>query len=206
MLRIIAGQAKGMPLEVPSGGGTRPMDSRARGALFNILQTEVPGAAVLDLYAGSGSLGLEALSRGATGCVFVDRDRGSVRALDANLARTKLDGGEVLAYPAGAALKFLRGDAHRFDLIFFDPPFREERAEPERARVIAELASAAELLAPGGCLIWRLEQRNFHPEELPPALEVADRREYGRSLLVFLRPRESPAPAEREPQSAEGQP
>jgi 16S rRNA (guanine966-N2)-methyltransferase len=206
MLRIIAGRAKGVPLEVPSGGGTRPMDGRARGALFNILATEIPDAAVLDLYAGSGSLGLEALSRGAAGCVFVDRDRGSARALEINLASTRLEGGEVLSLPVGLALKTLAGRGRRFGIVFFDPPFREEREAASRNGVLAELAALAGLLEPGGCVVWRLERRNFHPEEVPASLQVADRREYGRSLLVFLRPLPAAVPEVPGPERAEGQP
>jgi 16S rRNA (guanine966-N2)-methyltransferase len=201
MLRIIAGRARGIKLEVPSGGATRPMDGRARGALFNILGAELSGARVLDLYAGSGSLGLEALSRGAAECVFVDRDRNSVRALQGNLEACGLEG-EVLALPVGAALKMLAARGCRFSLAFFDPPFRDERQPDSRAGVLQELAAVAELLLPGVRLVWRLERRNFHPEELPASLDVADRREYGRSLLVFLQPRAAVVPApqpERQP-------
>lgn len=194
MLRVIAGRARGLKLDVPSGGGTRPMDSRCRGALFNILAAKIPDARALDLYAGSGSLGLEALSRGAAECVFVDRDRDSIRALRGNLAKTLLPG-EVLALPVNVALKALKGRERDFDLVFFDPPFRQERDPAERSGVLAELAAVAELLAPGGRLVWRLERRNFYPQELPASLEVADRREYGRSLLVFLRLRSEPTEA-----------
>jgi len=206
MLRIIAGQAKGMSLEVPSGGGTRPMDGRARGALFNILAAEIPDASVLDLYAGSGSLGLEALSRGAASCVFVDRDRGAARALDANLAGTRLEGGEVLSLPVGLALKTLAARARRFGIAFFDPPFHEEREAASRSGVLAELSALAALVEPGGCVVWRLERRNFHPEEVPASLRVTDRREYGRSLLVFLRPLPAAVPGDSKPERAEGQP
>ncbi len=206
MLRIIAGKAKGLNLQVPTGGGTRPMDSRGRGALFNILQTAVPDARVLDLYAGSGSLGLEALSRGAAGCVFVDRDRRAARTLGSNLDAARLDGGEVLSLPVGTALKTLASRGRRFDLIFFDPPFRDEREAASRRTVLDELAAAGRLLAPEGLLIWRLERRNFHPEELPAELEVTDRREYGRSLLIILRPGPGPAPAEAAPQASPEEP
>ncbi|HOX07975.1 MAG TPA: 16S rRNA (guanine(966)-N(2))-methyltransferase RsmD [Planctomycetota bacterium] len=208
MLRIIAGQARGRQLQVPTGGGARPMDSRARGALFNILQTEIPEALVLDVYAGSGSLGLEALSRGARGCVFVDRDRASARALEANLEATGLSGGEVLALPAAAALKTLAARGRRFHVAFFDPPFRDERDDAARSRVLSELTALEGLLEPGGCIVWRLERRNFHPEELPASLEAADRREYGRSLLVFLRRRtgagSAPPEAAEPPAAPEG--
>jgi 16S rRNA (guanine966-N2)-methyltransferase len=182
------------------------MDSRTRGALFNILAAEIPDARVLDLYAGSGSLGLEALSRGAAECVFVDRDRDSVSALQGNLAGSGLPGGEVLALPVGLALKTLAARDRCFSLVFFDPPFSQERQPGSRAGVIEELAAAAALLRPGGSLVWRLERRNFYPQELPASLEVADRREYGRSLLVFLQPRSPVTPAAAPPERPEARP
>jgi 16S rRNA (guanine966-N2)-methyltransferase len=194
MLRIIAGRARGTRLEV-AGAATRPMDGRARGALFNILQTELADARVLDLYAGSGALGLEALSRGAAECVFVERDLASAAALGRNLEAAGLAGGELSTLPAAAALCLLQARARSFSLVFFDPPFRQERSAGARAATVAELAAAAELLTPGGCLVWRLERRNFYPEDLPATLALADRREYGRSLLVFLRRRPAAAPA-----------
>ena len=187
MLRIIAGRAKGLALKVLPGGATRPMDGRARGALFNILLPELADARVLDLYAGSGALGLEALSRGASQCVFVEQSRQAARVLEENLARSDLPGGEVLGLPAGLALKTLAARGRNFSLAFFDPPFQDSRADASRAVLLAELAAVAALLSAAGSLVWRLERRNFHAEELPAGLVVADRREYGRSLLVFLR-------------------
>jgi 16S rRNA (guanine(966)-N(2))-methyltransferase RsmD len=191
-MRIIAGQAKGLTLKSPSGHATRPMDGRARGALFNILMPRLADARVLDLYSGSGSLGLEALSRGAEACVFVEKSRATCRLIEDNLARSRLEGGEVLDMPASLAIKTLEARAESFSLVFFDPPFPMSRGPETRANLMRELAAAAGLLAPGGVAVWRLERQNYHPQELPAGLEAVDRREYGRSLLVFL---ESGAPA-----------
>jgi 16S rRNA (guanine(966)-N(2))-methyltransferase RsmD len=188
-MRIIAGQAKGLTLKSPAGRSTRPMDGRARGALFNILTPRLDGARVLDLYAGSGSLGLEALSRGAESCVFVEKSRAAARMIEENLARSRLAGGEVKCLPASLAVKTLAASGPRFTLVFFDPPFPLSRSPGGRSGLLRELAAAAELLGPGGLAVWRLERQNYYPEELPAGLAPVDRREYGRSLLVFFEPR-----------------
>ena len=185
-MRIIAGQAKGLTLRSPAGRSTRPMDGRARGALFNILGARLAGARVLDLYAGSGSLGLEALSRGAEGCVFVEKSRAAARLIEENLTRSRLAGGEVLSAPCAVALKKLAARGAIFELVLFDPPFALSRTGPGRAGLVRELEAAARLLAPGGLAVWRLERRSGCPEELPASLAAVDRREYGRSVLVFL--------------------
>ncbi len=189
-MRIIAGQAKGLTLKSPSGKGTRPMDGRARGALFNILVSRLDGATVLDLYSGSGSLGLEALSRGAECCTFVEKKRAAARIIEDNLIRSRLEGGEVLAMPSALAVKTLQARDARFSVIFFDPPFPLSRGPETRASLLRELASAAKMLESDGLAVWRLERQNYHPEELPSSLQPVDRREYGRSLLVFLAPAE----------------
>jgi len=188
MLRIIAGRSRGLTLDVPPGRGTRPMQALARGALFNILCGEIPDARVLDLYAGCGSLGLEALSRGAAECVFVESNRGAVECLEFNLERSGMAGGEVMNLPAAIAFKRLEAGGRSFSLIFYDPPFRNERTAGGRAGTAEELVAAATRLAPGGLIVWRLERCNFYAEDVPASLSAVDRREYGRSLLIFLRP------------------
>jgi 16S rRNA (guanine966-N2)-methyltransferase len=188
-MRIIAGQARGLPLMTPPGGSTRPMDGRARGALFNILLPRLAGAKVLDLYAGSGAVGLEALSRGAELCVFVERDRRAAAVLQENLRRSRLEGGELLCAPVVLGLARLLTRGARFDLVFYDPPFPQSREAASRAELMREMGDIVPLLDPDSALVMRLERRNYYPEELPGQLEGFDRREYGRSLLVFLRPR-----------------
>jgi 16S rRNA (guanine966-N2)-methyltransferase len=203
-MRIIAGQAKGLGLKVPADGSTRPMDGMSRGALFNILMPRLAGARVLDLYAGSGSLGLEALSRGAERCLFVERSREAARLLEENLERSRLSGGEVLCAPCAIALRTLAARAERFALVFFDPPFAASRGPSDRAVLLRELAAAAGLLEAGGLAVWRLERRNYCPEEVPAELEAFDRREYGRSLLVFARRRAGAGGAAAGPEAPGG--
>mgnify|MGYP000873748575 CR=1 FL=1 len=137
-VRIIGGRWRGTKLAVPDSPGLRPSSDRVRETLFNWLMPALPGARVLDLFAGTGALGLEALSRGAAHAVLVERDPALARALGEAVAR--------LSAPAGVraqdALAWLAGDAGTYDLVFLDPPFADglwERA----------LAALAPRLAPG---------------------------------------------------------
>lgn len=124
-MRIIAGIAKGRKLVVPKGRGVRPTADRVREALFSILGERVEEARVLDLYAGSGSLGIEALSRGAGLAVFIDDDRASIQAIEENLGRADLrEKAEVSRVKVGIALGWLRERGDVFDLIFLDPPYK----------------------------------------------------------------------------------
>ena len=122
MMRVITGSAKGIKLQTPEGETTRPTSERAKEALFSMIQFEIEGRRVLDLFAGSGQLGIEALSRGARHAVFADCSKAAVQAVRANLQKTKLqDRAEVFS---GDALAFLRrGSIEKYDLVFLDPPY-----------------------------------------------------------------------------------
>jgi len=180
-MRIIAGQYRGRRLSSPAGRDVRPTSDRAREALFNILEHGHPpvrGARFLDLFCGTGAVGLEALSRGAAEVVLVESDADALKVADANLAR--------LGAPKHARL--LRRDATRlgpahalFDLVFLDPPYRSGLAAPAleclirqgwlapEARIVVELATSEDLRLPDGYL---LEQE----------------RRYGAAKFLFLRP------------------
>jgi len=178
-MRIIAGAAKGRKLLTPTAG-TRPLTGRVREALFSSLARRVPGARVLDLYAGSGSLGLEALSRGAASAVFVERGRSALRALRANVTTVGL-GGSV---EDGAVASFLRTSSGTYDLVFVDPPY----ADPPPA-VDTVLAGLEPLLAPEATIV--VHRRTGDPPvsvEFP--VERAERR-YGDATLYVLRRRSS---------------
>ena len=174
-MRIIAGIAKGRRLLAPRGEGTRPMMDRAREGLFSSLGQTVAGARVLDLYAGSGSLGLEALSRGAADAVFVERGRAALAALRANVAAVGL-GGEVVPADVDA---YLGRAAGPFDLVFFDPPYALPLASVERA-----LGRLVRLLAGGGTVV--LHRRAGEGLGLLPGLTVIDRRRYGDTEITRL--------------------
>lgn len=119
-LRIIGGRWRGRRIGFPDGAGLRPTADRVRETLFNWLQPHIHGARCLDLFAGSGALGLEALSRGAEACIFVDRERAVADSIRANLAMLQASGAEAIQ---SDALRFLDGQSRPFDIVFIDPPF-----------------------------------------------------------------------------------
>lgn len=120
-MRVITGTARGKRLREPQGRDTRPTTDRVKEALFNILQFEIAGKRVLDLFGGTGQLGIEALSRGAESCTFVDVSREAVALIRENLEQTGLsEKGRVVQ---GDYLCFLTGTAEKFDLVFLDPPY-----------------------------------------------------------------------------------
>lgn len=149
---MIAGIAKGRRLRTPPGLVTRPMTGRAREALFSAIFPLLPGADILDLYAGTGSLGLEALSRGSATAVFVERDRSALRALRANVEAVDL-GGRVVANDVDRFLADHVTEADgdglgRYDLVFVDPPYRNSPASVE-----ATLRSVSSLVRIGGSAV-----------------------------------------------------
>jgi 16S rRNA (guanine966-N2)-methyltransferase len=173
-VRILSGRFKGRRLSAAEGA--RPTSGRAREALFSILQESVQGASVLDLYAGSGAVGLEALSRGAARAVLVERDAGP---LQKNVERLDPEGAttSVLRGEAARALSVLVEAGERFELVFADPPYAE--ALPEDL-----LAKAAALLAPGGLLVLQRDSPSETPPE-PPGVALVERRRYGRNVFFF---------------------
>lgn len=172
-MRIIAGTAKGRTLAAPAGKATRPMTDRMRESLFSSLGERVVGAAVLDLYAGTGALGLEALSRGAAEAVFVERDRTAVTFLRRNVAAVGL-GGRVVAAEVAA---FLRACRDEFDLAFVDPPY-----DASLASLSEELHRVDTVLVDGSCVV--VHRRHGDPgPEIPPRWEHHSRRRFGGSEL-----------------------
>jgi 16S rRNA (guanine(966)-N(2))-methyltransferase RsmD len=183
-MRIIAGSARGIPLKVPARL-TRPSTDRLREALFSILANRVPGASVLDLFAGSGALGLEALSRGAESAVMVDASRGATEVIADNLEKARLGG-------RGTGVKrdvfdFLRDSQRSFDLIFADPPYAS-KARDDLARRLVEDENLPRRLAAGGLFILEVEAERDAP--LAPEWELMDERKYGSSAILFYGLRE----------------
>jgi 16S rRNA (guanine966-N2)-methyltransferase len=122
-MRIIAGERKGHTIYAPKGRDTRPTSDRVRENVFNIVAPWVEDARVLDLYAGSGAMGLEALSRGAVGVVFVESDADAVRAIERNLDKLRLTGARVVRSDATTGLAQEAGAGRKYDLVLADPPY-----------------------------------------------------------------------------------
>jgi 16S rRNA (guanine966-N2)-methyltransferase len=181
-MRIIAGEARGTRLDVAGGSPTRPFLEMARGALFNSLAARVAGARALDLYAGSGALGLEALSRGARSAVFVERDRAALAALRDNIRRCGYQAeARVVAGDAMAVPETLAGE---FDLVFVDPPFPGPPAWAENGDDVRLGGALAGILAPDGIVVLRLEGKTARPPAWDGLVPGRGRR-YGRSGIYM---------------------
>ena len=177
-MRIVAGLYGGRRLTAPPGSETRPTSDRVREALFSVLGPSIQGARVLDLFAGSGALGIEALSRGAAHAVFVDRSRKAISAINANLEALSIDA-EVRPIEARAALRAASARHEAYDLVFLDPPYRRAA---ELGRELSEGLTA--VLAPGARVITESDRRA--PLEL--ALPLADERRYGDTVIRIHEP------------------
>jgi 16S rRNA (guanine(966)-N(2))-methyltransferase RsmD len=183
-MRIVAGSAKGRPLQgpKPTSRHIRPTADRVRETLFNVLGQWLEGQAVLDLYAGTGALALEALSRGAGRAVLVDSDREALA-----LCRLNTDGlgftaqVEILAQPVARAVELLGRRGDRFELIFADPPYAARVVE-----TVVEQVVKGGLLAPGGMLIVEHDKREPAPES-HEGMAREDQRRFGDTLVSFYR-------------------
>ena len=188
-MRVIGGRYRGMALQTPAGAQTRPMTDRVKESLFNILCHRfgpggfLPDIHVLDLFAGSGALGIECLSRGARSCVFVERERAAVRALRGNLDRLKLAGAGRIASENAWTMRIPAAGEGGYGLIFVDPPFR---AVADTHRVCALLQRLAPRLAPGGLVVFRLETSNKFSAESLQMLRCVDQRLFGRMRVLLL--------------------
>ena len=178
MVRIVAGELRGRKIQVPAGRNTRPTSERARAGLFDWLGPNLAGTRVLDLYAGSGALGIEALSRGATWAVFVENDRAALRCLRRNLE--DLDLGERSDLRAGDAIdavSSLGASGDRFDLVFADPPY----AGVEWERLSREPLLAGVLDSEGQVVVEHSARDETQPD--PAGLLHQDRKLYGETAF-----------------------
>jgi 16S rRNA (guanine966-N2)-methyltransferase len=178
-VRVIAGAYGGRELVAPKGMATRPTSDRVREALFSILGEVVPGARVLDLFAGSGALAIEALSRGATEATLVDSSVGAMDAIRRNLNALGIDA-EVVRRPALRFLQTAQRAARQYDLVFLDPPYRQA------STLGRDLTTAlTPLLATGARVVAESDRRS----PLRLELELLDERRYGDTLIQIYGPR-----------------
>jgi 16S rRNA (guanine966-N2)-methyltransferase len=197
-MRIVAGALKGRRLVTPRGATTRPTADQVRIALLDALAPWLGGARLLDLFAGAGGVGLEALSRGAAHATFVERDARAVAALRRNVAALGLEArARVLPADAARALARLTREGDRFHLVFLDPPYESALG----AGVLATLGSGQALAAPGIVVIQHFTKRPPAPE--PAGLRAYRTRRFGETTLTFFRgqaydaPSASPSAGER---------
>ena len=180
-LRIIGGQLRGKRLGPVRSAGVRPSSDRLREAIFNILSGRIDGAVVLDLFAGTGALGIEALSRGAREAVFVDRSRDAVALITRNIRACRLqDRSTIIRWDISRNLDCLHGTGQTYTLVFLDPPYnrglvlpalrylRQHRLLDAAANLVVEHSAGEDLSA------------------VPEGLTVVDTRKYGKSLVSFL--------------------
>ena len=174
-LRVITGTARGTRLAAPEGVDTRPTTDKVKEAIFSAIQFELEGVRFLDLFAGSGQMGIEALSRGAKSCVFVDSSRAAVRVIAENLQKTGLSAqASLLCTDAG---QYLTRQTEKFDFIFLDPPYHQ--GIPQRLFGLLE-----PMLAKGGVVILETASDET-PPEAPEFLHLYRQYRYGHILITI---------------------
>ena len=178
-MRVITGKARGINLKTPEGMKTRPTADRVKEALFSVINFDIPNAAVLDLFGGTGQLGIEALSRGAHHAVFVDESDAACALIKENLRRTKLEQqGSVIR---SDYLSFLRNAHERFDIIFLDPPYAEVFLE-NALNCITEI----DILRSGGIIVCERPMGKDIPYTYPGYQRSKDYK-YGKTLITLYR-------------------
>jgi len=192
-LRIIAGSARGRRFDAPAGMDTRPTLDRVKESLFGILQFDIPGSSVLDLFSGSGNLGLEAASRGAKRVICNDRSRECAEQIQKNAALLGLqDRVKVYCLDYAACIDRLRYEGTCFDFVFLDAPYADGTAA-----MAAEKIFSSGILKEGGRVIVE------HAKSLPPAVgsvlaDMTDRRNYGACAISVYKRKKAVAPEERD--------
>ena len=178
-MRVIAGKAKGVVLKTPEGMQTRPTADRVKEALFSILQFDLPGTKVLDLFGGTGQLGIEAISRGAKSAVFVDASEAPCKLIKENLRRAKMENeGRVVR---SDYLQFLSQCRETFDIILLDPPYAEVFLENAIKKI-----SEIDILQSGGIIVAERPVEKEIPGEFEGFCRLKDYR-YGKTVLTLYR-------------------
>ena len=178
-MRVITGKARGVVLKTPEGMATRPTSDRVKEALFNIIQFEIPTARVLDLFGGTGQLGIEALSREAKYAVFVDEREDACRLIRENLKRTKMEGSARVI--RSDYMAYLRTCRDKFDIILLDPPYAEVFLE-NSLKMITEI----DILQSGGIIVAERPVGKELPWDFP-GFERSKDYKYGKTLITIYR-------------------
>jgi 16S rRNA (guanine966-N2)-methyltransferase len=182
-MRVIAGAFKGRRLVAPRGLATRPTADRIKESIFNILAGEIAKKRVLDLFAGTGALGIEALSRGASFSVFVDKKRAAIETIRQNIQTLKLtDRARIVKWDVQRNLHFMKSESKAFDVVFMDPPYETNALNP----VLSSLATCEFLSSAARIVVEHSFREQVEP--LPASLVLTDQRRFGKTLVSFINP------------------
>ncbi|WP_422657346.1 16S rRNA (guanine(966)-N(2))-methyltransferase RsmD [Paenibacillus sp. EC2-1] len=180
-MRVVAGSAKGRPLKSVPGMGTRPTTDKVKEAIFSMIGPYFDGGDALDLFAGTGGLGIEALSRGMERAVFIDMESKSIETVKANLKSTGFESNaEIYRNEAGRAIKALEKRKYIFDLVFLDPPYRMKNGDA----LMTEMATRG-LLSAGALLVLEYESNYTYPEEISGFLHLRTAK-YGETAVSIF--------------------
>ncbi len=186
-MRIIGGKHRGTKLYTLEGIDTRPTLDRVKEPLFSIIQQEVPGAVVLDLFAGSGALGLEAVSRGAKEAILCDQSVKAIHIIEQNVDKLQEKSNvRLLQKDYKKALEILKQEKRKFDIVFLDPPYRTDFASKAAQKIVQD-----ELLNQEGIIIVETDCKDAVKAQINElgCLEIYDERKYGRANLIFMKQR-----------------
>jgi len=178
-MRVIAGKARGVNLKTPDGMATRPTADRVKEALFSIIQFDIPASRVLDLFGGTGQLGIEALSRGANSALFIDDREEACRLIRENLKRAKLDSQAKVI--RSDYMQYLKNCSEQFDIILLDPPYAEVFLE-NSLKLITEI----DILQSGGIIVTERPVEKSLPWDFPGFTRSKDYK-YGKTILTIYR-------------------
>ncbi len=183
-MRIITGSAKGCRLETLEGENTRPTSERAKEALFSMIQFDIEGRRVLDLFAGSGQLGLEALSRGAAHATFLDNSREAVEIIKQNARKTKLF--DKCSISSGDYISFLKVGREKYDIVFLDPPYGSGYID-----VALKKLSDGDTLNPGALVVCESDSEELFTDipELAEKYDVLRNARHGKAFVALLTPK-----------------
>ena len=182
-MRVISGKARGKKLVALEGTNTRPTLDRVKEALFNIIQFDITDKSVLDLFAGSGAIGIEAISRGAKSVVFCDNSIDAIKVIKTNIKNTRSDEKAIILNKDYInALENLANKETKFDIIYLDPPYKTQYAE-----IAIERIMKLNLLSKEGIIIVETDDIKKEKDIQTEGIKIFDKRKYGRAILIFIR-------------------
>ena len=189
-MRVIAGCARGIPLNSLIGDKTRPIQDRTKESLFNILSGVIPGSRVLDMYAGTGAIGIEALSRGAMSCIFVENNRSAIEVITKNLEATKLqDKAQVVLYDVFDVIPYLEKNKIEVEIVFASPPYPLVEKDSYRDKLLNlfSLMCSNHIIQPEGLIMLQHRKTDFEIPQETICLELFDTRTYGDTQVSFFK-------------------